>query len=190
MHFCVRNLLFTIATIGGGDVFADICFCVCEQANSKITSWFSWFFGKIPILFLLQRAYRAFLFQWESHDTTGPLGLAVTCWPVVLSKYGRLINGCGNSKWSTSSIIGRLSVKRFALCYRTVVSLSVLSVGLTYCGQTVVWIKMKLDMEVVLGPGHIVLDWGPSSPVKGHSPQFSAHVCCGQSGWMDKGATR
>jgi len=84
---------------------------VCEQANSKITSWFSWFFDKIPILILLQRAYRAFPFQWESHDTTGPLGLAVTCWPVVLSKYGRLINGCGNSKWSTSSIIGRLSVK-------------------------------------------------------------------------------
>ena len=27
--------------------------------------------------------------------------------------------------------------------------------------------------------------WGPSSPQKGHSPQFLAHVCCGQTaGWI------
>jgi len=27
--------------------------------------------------------------------------------------------------------------------------------------------------------------WGPSSSLKGHSPQFSAHVCCGQTaGWI------
>jgi len=27
--------------------------------------------------------------------------------------------------------------------------------------------------------------WGPSSTPKGHSPQFSAHVCCGQTaGWI------
>jgi len=44
-----------------------------------------------------------------------------------------------------------------------------------YCGQTVGWIKMKLGMEVGLGPGHIVLD-GDSAPLpqKGHSnpPNF------------------
>jgi len=40
---------------------------------------------------------------------------------------------------------------------------------------------MKLGVLVGLGPGHIVLDGGPSSPSpKGHSPQFSAHICCGQ----------
>ena len=33
-----------------------------------------------------------------------------------------------------------------------------LSVTLLYCRQTVGWIKMKLGMEVGLGPGHIVLD--------------------------------
>jgi len=90
------------------------------------------------------------------------------------------------------------------------------------------WIKMTVDAEVGLDPGHIVLDpdpttlpkkweqppifgpfllwpnawmhqdaiwyggrpqprrlcvrWGPSSPPKkGHSPQFSAHVYCGQT---------
>ena len=43
-------------------------------------------------------------------------------------------------------------VKRFTLCYQTC-----LSVTLVYCGQTVGWIKMKLDMQVGLN-GHIVLD--------------------------------
>ena len=47
---------------------------------------------------------------------------------------------------------------------------------------------MKLGMELSLGPGHIVLHWDPAPPSpKGHSrsPQFSAHVCCGQTaGWI------
>jgi len=37
---------------------------------------------------------------------------------------------------------------------------------------------MTLGMELGLGPGHIVLDGDPA-------PQFSAHVCCGQTaGWI------
>jgi len=41
---------------------------------------------------------------------------------------------------------------------------------------------MKLGIEVGLGPGHIVLDVDPVPlPPKGQSPQFSAHVCCGQT---------
>jgi len=46
---------------------------------------------------------------------------------------------------------------------------------------------MPLGMEVGLGPGHIVLDGDPATPPRkrGHSPQFSAHVCCGQTaGWI------
>jgi len=55
------------------------------------------------------------------------------------------------------------------LCYRTVV-LSVLSVTLVYCGQTVGWVKMKLAMEVSLGRGHTVFDGDPTPlPQKGHS---------------------
>ena len=44
---------------------------------------------------------------------------------------------------------------------------------------------MKLGLQIGLGPGHIVLDGDLApSPPKGHSPQFSAHVCCGQTaGW-------
>jgi len=71
------------------------------------------------------------------------------------------------------SFIGRAFVKRFALFYQTVVCLSVclsicpvctslcVSVTLVYCGQTVGWIKMKLGVQVGLGPGRIVLDGEP-----------------------------
>ena len=55
--------------------------------------------------------------------------------------------------------------------------LSCLSVTLVYCGQTVEWIKMKLGVQVGLGPGHIVLDGDPPHPPpKGHSPQFSTQM--------------
>ena len=67
-------------------------------------------------------------------------------------------------------VFGRPFVKRFALCYQTVVCLSVcpnrLSVTLVYCGQTVGWIKVKLGMQVGLGPGHIVSDGDPAPPPK------------------------
>ena len=45
---------------------------------------------------------------------------------------------------------------------------------------------MKLGVEVGLSPGHIVLDGVPAPlPQKGHNPQFSALVCCGQTaGWI------
>ena len=82
-----------------------------------------------------------------------------------------------------SSIIfnfGRLFVKLFALCYRTIVRPCVLSVTLVYCGQTAGWIKMKLGMEVGLSPGHIVLDSNPAPPKRGTAPNFLVHVCCGQ----------
>ena len=59
---------------------------------------------------------------------------------------------------------------------------------LVYCGQTVGWIKMKLGMQVVLGPGHIVLDGDPAPlPQKGGQspPQFLAHMYCVQTdGWV------
>ena len=78
---------------------------------------------------------------------------------------------------SLLSIFGRPFVKRFALCYLTVV-LSVLSVTLVYCGQTVGWIKMPLGMEVGLSPGDTVLDIALDGDP---APHFSAHVYCGQT---------
>jgi len=64
--------------------------------------------------------------------------------------------------------------------------LSVMSVTLVCCGQTVEQIKMNLGIQVSLGPGHIVLGGDPATPPpKGHSPQFSAHICCGQmAAWI------
>ena len=45
---------------------------------------------------------------------------------------------------------------------------------------------MSLGTEVGLGPGDFVLDGDPARLLKrGQTPQFSAHVYCGQtSGWM------
>jgi len=82
----------------------------------------------------------------------------------------------------TSSIIfGRPYVKRFALCYQTVVcpvclsvlscpNLSVcLSVTSVYCSQTVGWINMKLGTQ----EGYIVLD-GDTAPLpeRDRAPNF------------------
>jgi len=84
------------------------------------------------------------------------------------------------------SIFQRPFVKRFALCYQTAV-LSVLSVTLVYCGQTVEWIKMKLGMQVGLGLGHIVLggDAAPP-PTKWQSPLpiFGPYLLW-PNGWTD-----
>jgi len=45
---------------------------------------------------------------------------------------------------------------------------------------------MKLGMQVGLSPGNTVLDRNPPPPPpQGHSPQFLAHICCGQmAGWI------
>ena len=50
--------------------------------------------------------------------------------------------------------------------------LSVLSVTLVYCGQTVGSVKMLFGMEVGLGPGHIVLDGKPAPQKKGTAPNL------------------
>jgi len=59
------------------------------------------------------------------------------------------------------------------------------------CGQTAAWIKMPLGTENggMPQPRRHCLRWGHSSPSpkrgQSHSPQFSAHVCCGQmAGWI------
>jgi len=49
------------------------------------------------------------------------------------------------------------------------------------CGQTAGWIKIPLGTKVGLPSQHCVA-WGASLPApKRHSPQFSAHVYCGQT---------
>jgi len=92
------------------------------------------------------------------------------------------------------TFIGRPFVKRFALCYQTVVCLSVLSclsATFVHCGQMVGRIKMNLGMQVGLGPGHIVLDGDPAPPPpRGHSPHpiFGPYLLR-PNGCMDQDAT-
>jgi len=58
---------------------------------------------------------------------------------------------------------------------------------LLYCGQTVGWIKMKVDKGEGLSPGHIVLDGDPAH--KGHSPPIFCACLLWPNGWMDQDAT-
>jgi len=83
-------------------------------------------------------------------------------------------------------------LKRFTLCYiRAVVCLSACPVC-PVCDVGALWPKGWMDQDetwhqVGLGPSHIVLDaLGPSSPSpKGHTPQSSTHIYCGQmAGWI------
>ena len=87
-------------------------------------------------------------------------------------------------------VFGQPFVKRFALCYRTVVC-PVLSVCLSCLWR---WCSVAKQLDGsrwdwhggTLGPGHSVLDGDPDAPQNVHSClQFSAHVCCGQTvGWI------
>jgi len=74
----------------------------------------------------------------------------------------------------------------YCLSVLSVLSCPVCDVGVAYCGQMVGWIKMKLGMQVGIGPGHIVLDGNQLPfPKRGRSPQFSSYICCGQmAGWI------
>jgi len=71
------------------------------------------------------------------------------------------------------------------------ICVSVLSVTLVHCGQTVGWIKIKLGMQVGLSPRHTVLDGDPASrPQTGTAPAPNFRPYLLQSnGWMDQGAT-
>jgi len=88
------------------------------------------------------------------------------------------------------TVFGRPFVKRFALCYRSVV-LSCLSASATFvhCGQRVGRIKMKLGMQVGLCPGHIGR-WGPAPPpLKGHSPPIFGPYLLRPNGSTDQDVT-
>jgi len=89
-------------------------------------------------------------------------------------------------KVTTDGVFGRQFVKRFALCYRSVVCLSVMFM---HCGQTVGRIKTKLGMQVGLGPGHIVLDRYPAAlPQSGTAPICGPYLLW-PNGCMDQDVT-
>jgi len=67
---------------------------------------------------------------------------------------------------------------------------TVLSVTLVYCGQTVGQIKMPLRREVCLSPSEIVLDGAPDRPPpKGTEPPIFGPYLLWPNGWMDQDVT-
>jgi len=77
-------------------------------------------------------------------------------------------------------IFGRPFVKRFTLCYLTMICLSclsVLSVCLSVCDFTVLWTNSWVDQDETLDARrprtrHIVLDGDPAPPKSGTAPNF------------------
>jgi len=59
-----------------------------------------------------------------------------------------------------------------------------MSVTLISCGQTLGRIKMKLGMQVGLGPGHIVLDGNPAALPKGAQPRNFLPTYCQMAAWI------
>ena len=111
----------------------------------------------------------------------------ICCKYAVRYSYGGMVSCLGQNNHFQLSAFERPFEKRFTLCYRTVVCLPCLSL----CNVGVLWPdgwRVPLGKEVRLGPVHCVR-CGPSSTKRGHSrPQFSAHVCCRQTGgWMPLG---
>jgi len=88
-------------------------------------------------------------------------------------------------------VFGRPFVKRFALCCWTIVLSVSLSLMLVYCGQIVGQIKMKLGMQVGLGPGDVVLDGDPAplSPKRRWSPQIFGPCLLWPNGSIDQDGT-
>jgi len=84
-----------------------------------------------------------------------------------------------------STVFWATVCKTVALCYRTVV--------LSVCNVGVLWPNGWTDHDETWHAGRpwpwphiIVLHGDPSPPpLKGHSPQFLAHICCGQmAAWI------
>jgi len=67
--------------------------------------------------------------------------------------------------------------------------MSVLSVTLVHCGQTVGQINMKLGMRLGLGPGHIVLDWDTGPSPKGTQPPIFDPYLLWPNGSVNQDAT-
>ena len=95
-----------------------------------------------------------------------------------------------HSSWATVCKMVRpmLSDRCLSVCLSCPV-LSCLSVTLMYCGQMVWRFKMKLGVQIGLGPGHIVLDGDPAPlPQRGTAPIFGPYLLR-PNGCMDQDVT-
>jgi len=110
---------------------------------------------------------------WVPSNTKSP-GLRPTAIPSdILIHPGIWPQQMWVENWGLCPFIGRLFVKRFALCYQSVVCLSCLSV-LSVCNVGVLWPNGWTDQDETWRAGRPrpwpqCVRWGPSSPpLKGH----------------------
>ena len=113
----------------------------------------------------------AFSFYTAPHDGDVRLRACDASWKLgVFARRGTncarlpvMYTRCYAGFWATvcQTVRPMLSVR----CLSSLSVLSVcLSVTIVHCGQTVGRIKMKLGMQLGIGPGHIVLDEDPAPP--------------------------
>ena len=186
-------------------------FVPCLRPNGCIDQNTTWYGGRPQPRGLCVR-WGPFPSQ-KRVEPSSPIFRPCLLWPNDwMDQNGTWCGGCGPwsgphcARWGPSSppkeggraspnfrpIFGRPFVKRFALCYQTVVCpvLSCLSVTFVHCGQTVGRIEKKLGVQVGLGPGHIVLDGDPAPPPpKGHSPPIFGPYLLQPNGCMDQDVT-
>ena len=84
-------------------------------------------------------------------------------------------------------IFRRPFVKRFTLCYQTIVC-PICDLGVL-CGQTVGLIQMKFGIAVGLGTDHNVLDGDPAPLPQRAQPQIFGPCLLWPNCWMDQVAT-
>jgi len=97
----------------------------------------------------------------------------------ISPEHFRVVFVCSSSSTLCTSIFWRRFVKRFALCYRTVVCPLCLSclcclVTLVYCDQMVGRIRVTLTLSMEVELGHIILDEDPALP-NGKGPRSPLH---------------
>ena len=103
----------------------------------------------------------------------------------ALSRGRHLYSAVRPSRWASAhvlvfAVLERPIVKRFALSYRSVSCLSVLSL----CDVGVLWPNGWMDRDKTWHgsrPRPHCVRWGPSSPEGDTARQFSAYVCCSQT---------
>jgi len=114
---------------------------------------------------------RGYFFSQTRHILLSKYANCIVLRAVVLTQYRRVADGQTDGIAIASTALAMRALRRAVKTVRPMLSdrcLSVLSVTLLYCSQTVGRIKTKLGIHV---PGHIVLDEDQAPPPpKGNSP--------------------
>jgi len=134
------------------------------------------------------------VYCWQKDDcqpTVDDIDRATADLPLMHSQLHHPEAAVTTDVWFCCSV-NWVKITAFSICFCCVAYLAylsvcpVLSVMLVYCGQTVGRMKMKLGMQVSLGPGHTVLDGDPTPlPQRGTAPRIFSTYLLWPNGWMD-----